>query len=212
MAAIDLQRISQCLPLFPLPSTVLLPGELLPLHVFEPRYRALVAHCFGTDGILGIATLKSGYEEQYEDRPPIHPEIGVGRLVDHQPFPDGRSNVLVEFVGGVHLEEELPARYPFREISGRVMTPDTTGTEAAFRRLQVLVLQLGALSPDAATEASRLVQLDEREMVDSLARKLLDRPDDRRAYLAQPSVVERVGMVQDRLSTFLTMSGASGDA
>ena len=68
-------------PLFPL-GLVALPFEFVPLHVFEPRYRALVAHCLATHATMGIATLKPGYEANYDGKPDIWPTIGVGLLAD----------------------------------------------------------------------------------------------------------------------------------
>lgn len=207
-----LEQICQSLPVFPLPNTVLLPGEVLPLHVFEPRYRDLVKHCLDGDGVLGIATLRPGFEPDYADRPPIHPEVGIGRLVQHQAYPDGRCNILVEYVGRMRVEDEHAPQHSFREVKGALLADDPTGAEASVQRLQVLVLQLGAVSPEAGQEAKRLVELDGMEMVDSLARKLLDRPDDRRAYLALDRLADRVAVVEQRLSRFLLATMPSAEA
>ncbi|GLC28453.1 LON peptidase substrate-binding domain-containing protein [Roseisolibacter agri] len=77
------------LPLFPLP-LVLFPGATLPLHVFEPRYRALLADCERGDGRFGIV-LSAGSE------PPRAGAVGcVAELRDVVTLPDGRSNILVE--------------------------------------------------------------------------------------------------------------------
>ena len=50
------------IPLFPLPGVVLLPGTLLPLHIFEPRYRAMVADALAGSRMIGMAMLKAGWE------------------------------------------------------------------------------------------------------------------------------------------------------
>ena len=73
-----LERSSQELPVLPLPDVVLMPGALLPLHIFEPRYRALIKHCRGGEGVMGIATLRPGFESDYYGEPPIFREVGVG--------------------------------------------------------------------------------------------------------------------------------------
>ena len=60
------------LPLFPLPGLVLFPGTVLPLHLFEPRYRTLIADCLaGPSQRIVIAQLKPGWRGDYEGRPPI---------------------------------------------------------------------------------------------------------------------------------------------
>lgn len=78
------------LGVFALPSAVLFPGATLPLHVFEPRYRALVRDAIAGDGIFAMALLKPGYEARYEDAPEIYPIGCAGRVGDVVPLPDGR--------------------------------------------------------------------------------------------------------------------------
>ena len=60
------------LPIFPLPNCVLLPGGLLPLHVFEPRYRELTRDCLATHHLMGVARLRPGYEQTYYGNPPVY--------------------------------------------------------------------------------------------------------------------------------------------
>lgn len=83
------------IPLFPLPGVVLLPGTLLPLHIFEPRYRALVADALAGDRMIGMAMLKRGWEERDSD-PPIHAVGGAGEIVESEKLEDGRYNILLE--------------------------------------------------------------------------------------------------------------------
>lgn len=212
MTPSDLERVARALPLFPLPRTVLMPGALLPLHVFEPRYRALVQHCMAGSGVMGVATLRPGYESDYEGTPPIFPEVGIGRVVEHQPFPDGRCNLVLGYVGRMVVGTELPSQHPFREVAGTVLHDDLTGAEPALQRLRVMILQLAALSDEARTEASRMVDLDGSEMVDSLARQLLQDADERRAYLGTERLVARVAVVEQRLSRFLALRTPAAEA
>ncbi|MEQ1564875.1 MAG: LON peptidase substrate-binding domain-containing protein [Myxococcota bacterium] len=206
-----LAEICRHLPIFPLPRTVLLPGAELPLHVFEPRYRELVAHCIAGDGVMGIATLRPGYEANYEGRPDIWPEVGVGEIVGHQPFPDGRSNIVLRYAGRVRVARELPPTHPFREIDGVLVEEDEGGLERALVALKVLVIQLGGLSPSAAGEARRLIQLDGIDLVDALARRLFEEPDEQRAYLGAPKLVDRVARVHARLATYFVPRATVGE-
>lgn len=198
-------RLCQGIPIFPLPRTVLMPGELLPLHVFEERYRALVRFCLEGDGYMGIATLVPGHHLSNDDVPSVFPEIGVGRIVQHQPLPDGRSNIILESLGRLVVTGELQQEEPFRIVQCDPIPMRDEDVRSQLQQLCVLVLQLGALSEDAGREAQRLVALSNEEMVDSLARKLLRDPDDRRAYLAASGRSVRIGMVQAGLSRFLRM-------
>lgn len=199
----NLREICAALPIFPLPRTVLLPGSVLPLHVFEPRYRALVAHCLRSEMIFGIATLKPGYESNYEGKPDIWPHVGVGQIVGHQPFPDGRSNIVVQYVGHVEVQEELPSPHLFRVVRGKLVEEDQGGVASALAMLRQLVLQLGGLFPSAAQEARRLADLDGMELADELARRLLEDPDEQRAYLGAGRLTDRIVQVHDRLANFL---------
>ena len=61
------------IPIFPLPNAVLFPGVFLPLHIFEPRYRAMVADALEGDRLIGMMLLKPGWESDYEGRPPVYP-------------------------------------------------------------------------------------------------------------------------------------------
>jgi Lon protease-like protein len=67
-------------PIFPLEVTMLFPGVSRPLHIFEPRYRAMVADALKGDRIIGMTMLKPGYEANYAGRPPIY-EIGCAGVI-----------------------------------------------------------------------------------------------------------------------------------
>ncbi len=80
---------------FPLPNLVLFPGVIQPLHIFEPRYRALMRDALDSDQLIGMATLKPGWESSDARRPAIYPTLCVGKIVTHAELPDGRFNLLL---------------------------------------------------------------------------------------------------------------------
>ncbi|TVQ90942.1 MAG: hypothetical protein EA397_10620 [Deltaproteobacteria bacterium] len=192
------------LPIFPLPRTVLLPGSVLPLHVFEPRYRALVAFAQSeTRGIFGIGTLKPGYEASYEGRPAIWPEVGVGRIVAHQPLPDGRCNIILKAIGrGILVQEHRP-RHDFREIELALREVVPPSDSRAYDQVRALVHQIGLYSVQAKSEADRLLALEGSELLDGLARKLFDDVDTCRKYLREDHLEVRAAMVQVALADVL---------
>ena len=71
------------LPLFPLPNVVLFPNVFLPLHIFEPRYRAMVADALKGDRLIGMVLLRPGWESDYEGRPPVFPTGCAGLITTH---------------------------------------------------------------------------------------------------------------------------------
>jgi len=91
----DAEAFSGHVPLFPLPGVVLLPGNVLPLHVFEPRYRALVEDALAGERLIAPALLKPGYEADYEGAPAIEEHVCLGRVILDQRLPDGRWNVVL---------------------------------------------------------------------------------------------------------------------
>jgi len=83
------------LPLFPLPNLVFFPRTRLPLHVFEPRYRRMVADAVAADQRFGIVLLRPGWESDYFGAPPIFSCGNVGQIEQAVPLDDGRYNILV---------------------------------------------------------------------------------------------------------------------
>ncbi|MCB9685111.1 MAG: LON peptidase substrate-binding domain-containing protein [Alphaproteobacteria bacterium] len=205
-----LAEVVRVLPLFPLARTVLMPGSLLPLHVFEPRYRALVQHCLDGDRVMGIATLDVRRPPD-PVAPALHEQIGLGEIVSHQPFPDGRCNIVLQHVGTGQLRRELASPHPFRLAECELMDEPVQGTAEALRDLRFLVLQLSTQIPESSAEGRRLVELPEMELPDSLARRLLTDPEDQRRYLGAPPS-HRVAMVSDRLAAFLVSAPPVGSA
>jgi Lon protease-like protein len=100
-------------PLFPLPNVVLFPRALLPLHVFEPRYRTMMADVLDGGQTLVIALLKPGWEHDYYGTPDVHPLACLGRVVQHQKLPDGRYNIVVQGEEKAFLER-FERHQPYR--------------------------------------------------------------------------------------------------
>jgi uncharacterized protein len=86
----DLTQVIE-LPLFPL-NTVLFPGQVLPLHIFEDRYRLMIRRCLAEDTSFGVVLIKQG-REVGEDAEP-HPIGTVARIIESSHMPDGSMNIL----------------------------------------------------------------------------------------------------------------------
>ncbi|ALA56902.1 putative Peptidase S16, lon-like [Nitrospira moscoviensis] len=108
--------IPERLPVFPLPNVVFFPKTYLPLHIFEPRYRRMVADATAGGQCIAMALLKEGWETDYYGNPPIYPVACVGRLVSVQPLPDGRSNILLQGLERCDITEEHFDK-PYRQAS-----------------------------------------------------------------------------------------------
>jgi Lon protease-like protein len=99
---------------FPLPNTVTFPGIARPIHVFEPRYRALVEEALASDGLLAMATLAPGWEPDYEGRPAVEPIACLCRIAAHHRLDDGRFNLMIVGLARLRLLREMPPTKPFR--------------------------------------------------------------------------------------------------
>lgn len=199
------------MPLFPLPRVVLMPGALLPLHVFEPRYRALVEHCLAGDRLMGIATLAGDESSDPRQLPPIYREIGVGEILQHQAFSDGRSNIVLRCVGRTLLGAELPSDTPFR-VANLLPLPERVVAGSGVERLRMLLLQLGVGNPRAQDEVGRLHQMEATDLVDTLARKLIDDPAERRAYLGMTRLSDQIVAVEARLIELISPGDPTAEA
>ena len=104
--------MSRRIPLFPLPGVVLLPGTLLPLHIFEPRYRAMVADALSGENTIGMAMLKPG-SERAGAVPEIFPIGGAGRIIASERLSDGRYDIVLQGVFRYRVLDESPPS-PYR--------------------------------------------------------------------------------------------------
>src|SRR5690349_8612910 len=78
--------------LFPLPNLVLFPHVVQPLHIFEPRYRQMMADALEDDRLLALVLLSPGWAEDYHQAPAIEPLACLGRIVNEEKQLDGRYN------------------------------------------------------------------------------------------------------------------------
>jgi hypothetical protein len=106
------------LSLFPLAGAILFPRAHLPLHIFEPRYRALVTDAMARDRRIGMIQPR---EPEEAGRPPALFDIGcVGHIVDVQALDDGRFNLVLEGRTRFRLRAELDVATPFRQIDADI--------------------------------------------------------------------------------------------
>ena len=98
------------MPLFPLDSVSLLPQQVLPLHIFEPRYRQMMEHTLDGPGQFAMAVFKGrAWKQQYHGRPPLMRAVCIGQVAQHEKLPDGRFNVLLQGVCRARITGEVPA-------------------------------------------------------------------------------------------------------
>lgn len=138
--------MSQIIPLFPLPNLVLFPETDVPLHIFEPRYRQMIADIAEGERTIGMMLLKGSWERDYYAYPDIY-EIGcAGRIERLVRMPDGRYNLILKGLSEFRVSREIRDR-PYRqaEVQWCPVTPETLAmsNEAATHLRQLLTAYLG---------------------------------------------------------------------
>lgn len=99
------------LPVFPLDQVTLLPQQVLPLHIFEPRYRQMVTDALDGAGQIAMAVFEGrDWKQQYHGRPPIRPAVCIGHIAQHEKLADGRYNIILRGVCRARVVKELAPR------------------------------------------------------------------------------------------------------
>jgi len=122
------------IPVFPLPNVVLFPGVPLPLHIFEPRYREMIADIKDGDGIIGMTLLRGDWREQYYSSPDVFDVGCAGRIVSVEELSDGRYNILLHGIREFEILRESRTRsYRLAEVRWRPLPPSDFCLEPALR-------------------------------------------------------------------------------
>ena len=202
------------LPIFPLPSVVLFPNVFLPLHIFESRYRQMIADSLSGDRIIGMVLLKPGYENDYEGRPPIY-LTGCSGLITHvERMDDGRYNLVLrgleKFI--VHGEEDPVVGTQYRRALVTTVDEMVPGGErdelkSERQKLEALLTPLF----DGALAEHRLPQnMPDEDLVNALAQYLEFDPLEKLALLERKGPLARCRSMVELLEMKALMK--DGDA
>jgi Lon protease-like protein len=181
------------IPIFPLPAAVLFPNVFLPLHIFEPRYRAMVSDALDGDRIIGMALLRPGWEANYEGRPPIYPIGCAGLITFAERLKDGRFNIVLRGLEKFRVMGEEPDGHPYRvaEIEGiaePVSEADRAAVRTARRRLEALLVP----QPEGrGAEPKVPPSMPDEDLVNALAQYLELEPVEKQALLERESLLSR---------------------
>lgn len=148
------------LGLFPLPDVVLFPGALLPLFVFEPRYRALVADVLEGDRLIAVPRLEAGVADEFEEFPPVTSTFGVGSVIQDVRLPDGRYRIVLQGLYRVRLLEEVAAR-PYRVARVQVLEDRNDDDPVTLLALRTSLLGL-------VERVARLVASPAEELIEAV--------------------------------------------
>ena len=201
-------RVRAALPrlkVFPLPPAVLFPGVSMPLHIFEPRYRALVRDALATDGVFALAGLEDGWEWDTTGRPALRAIACAGVITWHEGLPQGRFNLLLEGQLRVRILEEHPQQGPYREVVAEALESLEEPAPAEEATVRQGLLELATLLPQDAAQV--LVQEGARArggaLADVVAAAVVADAERRRALLEELSPRVRLREVMEDVSEVL---------
>jgi hypothetical protein len=159
------------LPLFPLSNVVLFPGVFLPLHIFEPRYRRMVADALAGDRMIGMTLLRAGWESDYEGRPAIYATGCAGVITHAEPLDDGRYNIVLKGLSRFRVLGEEGGR-DYRVARVEALADTTSETQRA--QLQDGRHRLELMIAPALDRAERRLpaNLSDDEVVNALSQYL----------------------------------------
>lgn len=205
------------IPIFPLPDVVFFPETLLPLHVFEPRYREMVAECLAGDRRLAVVMLRPGWEKDYHGRPPVCAVAGVGEIIHVEKLVDGRYNILLDGRMRIRIEAEVPTDRAYRIARARPLADvfPAGGHAALGERLTTLRVGhaklLEALGQSHADVVGRLTVAGAgpSAVIDRIVSAAVPDAAVRQRLLQVLDVSERLDLATTALLDVLTLVAAS---
>jgi Lon protease-like protein len=177
------------IPLFPLPDVSLFPNSTRPFHIFEQRYRSMVADALAGDSIIGMIMLQPGFEAEYEGRPAIFAVGCAGVIVTAEELADGRYNIVL---GGLVkfrvLSEDASLPYRFAEVEAISDPIEEDDRPLLSQRRRELESLLQSIAPGAPLPPSAF---SDEQVIDGLSIVLPLDPAQRQELLEADGPAER---------------------
>ncbi len=192
------------LAIFPLNGAVLFPGMGLPLHIFEPRYRALIQDVLVRDRVIGMIQPRLGPDGQASEPPELFSTGCVGKIAEVEALEDGRYNVLLTGTHRFRVVRELTVRTPFRQIEA-----DVEDDAAALEVLSSI--ERAGLEREAQAFAARnrylvdwdaVSKLDDQALVNGIAQVAPFDPAAKQALLESDSLRSRADLTVQLMQFF----------
>ena len=204
--------MSDLLPLFPLPNVVLFPNVFLPLHIFEPRYREMVADAVASDRMIGMVLLRPGWEREYEGRPAVYPVGCSGVITHHERLADGRYNIVLRGIEQFRIvsedHERIYRRAAVEPLRDRNLNADD---RAAIRHQRSRLEALLAPAVEKAEADPRMpAAMSDEDLVNALAQYLDLEPLEKQALLERHCLRSRAESLVELLEMKILMARTPG--
>jgi Lon protease-like protein len=201
------ERVNQsaeALKVFPLPSAVLFPYSVIPLHIFETRYRELVRDALAGDQVMALAQFEPGWEADYGGRPVMQRMMCAGLIAWHEELEGGRYNILLQGVCRARLLSELRSERLYRQARVELL-PDPPYHGPEEEQLRQAVLELAGRVPPSFSEGliPAVARASGGMLADVVAAAIIPEPVRRQELLMQLDVPQRLKAVIDEVGELI---------
>jgi Lon protease-like protein len=205
-------HVPDVIPIFPLPRTVLLPGEVLPLHIFEPRYRSMVHDALASHRAIGIVEATPDTDTEDAGAASVRSIGCVGFIAQHQELPDGRFLLWLLGLERFRIDEELHLATMYRQV--RVSYTPAEESVQRLASIRPVRQELRTLLPslvDADTTTRQMLTAQMEEVSDTqiiaLACQILELDSRRKQQILEaPTLVDRFLMVHEDVYRHLDLN------
>lgn len=195
------------LPIFPLPGAIIFPGLQLPLHIFEPRYRAMVTDALVRDRRIAMIQPQSPVEGA-----PLF-EIGcVGRIGDVETMEDGRFNIVLDGEARFRVMRELDVATAYRQVEAELIEDDQDEAVSAVER--AALEQEGGHFADAqgySIDWNSIARLDDQSLINGISQIAPFDPASKQALLEAPSLSARCKLLIQLMQFYSLRDGGEDD-
>jgi Lon protease-like protein len=201
--------LPETIPIFPLEDVMLFPEMSVPLHIYEPRYKAMIADALKGNKIIGMVLLRPGYEKDYERSPSVF-QIGCAGVINEvEELPNGEYNIVLGALTKYRITRE-EASQPYRiahvtAIADDVASGDVDALHAKRQRLEALVRESNGrtglrATPDGISDVTLVNGVSQLARIDELDReRLLETPNPLARADALIAILEKT--ITDRAPT-----------
>lgn len=184
--------------IFPLPGAVLYPGLQLPLHIFEPRYRAMVSDALARDRLIGMIQ-----PQRPEEGAPLFSVGCLGRIGDVEALDDGRFNIVLEGQRRFRILRELDVSTPFRQVEAELIEEDPLEVLAPIERagFEREALRF-AEAQGYAVDWDQVSRLDDLSLINGVSQIAPFDPAAKQALLEAPGLNARCELLIQLMQFF----------
>jgi Lon protease-like protein len=190
------------LSIFPLPGALLFPGMHLPLHIFEPRYRAMISDAMARDRRIGMIQprIEPG---TVSDKPALYTTGCVGKIAEVEAMEDGRYNVILEGLSLFRVVRELDAATAFRQIEAELL-PTIADDALSLGRRSSLEMESRRFADAAgySVDWDAVGRLDDQSLVNGIAQIAPFDVAAKQALLEAPDIEQRAELIIQLMQFF----------